>query len=77
MAAPVGVGRTRLVVSARVVFVRPLFGMRTLIERSSLEARPCCLPPAHTSAFAFYFLLFICQLSHQQHRICCQVASFP
>ena len=41
MAAPAGDGRARLVVSARVVFTGPVFGMRGLIESSSLEARPC------------------------------------
>jgi len=39
VAAPVSAGRARLIVSARVVFTRPLFGMRGLIESSSLEAR--------------------------------------
>ncbi|KAK9839276.1 hypothetical protein WJX81_005429 [Elliptochloris bilobata] len=37
VATPAGKGRTRVVVSARVVFTRPLFGMRGLIESSSLE----------------------------------------
>ena len=41
MAAPAGEGRARLVVSARVLFTGPVFGMRGLIESSSLEARPC------------------------------------
>lgn len=39
VATPAGEGRARLVVSARVVFLRPLFGMRGLIESSSLEVR--------------------------------------
>ena len=42
MAAPAGDGRARLVVSARVVFTGPVFGMRGLIESSSLEACPLC-----------------------------------
>jgi len=44
VATPAGEGRARLVVSARVVFLRPLFGMRGLIESSSLEARNSRLP---------------------------------
>lgn len=48
VAAPAGDGRARLVVSARVAFTGPVYGMRGLIESSSLEARPCAEMPGES-----------------------------